>query len=94
MAPGVCDLLSAGRHHYKAREFTQLRVRKIHRAIFCDDSVASALLSRHHCNLTELAGRVVYTGSTRDLGADLDTFEDRLVELLTQEGLKISSKTR
>ena len=40
------------------------------------------------------AGRVVYTGSTRDLGADLDTFEDRLVELLTQEGLKISSKTR
>ena len=39
-------------------------------------------------------GRVVYTGSTRELGADLDTFEDRLVGLLTQQGgLKISSKT-
>jgi ABC-2 type transport system ATP-binding protein len=28
-------------------------------------------------------GRIVYTGATRDLGADLDTFEERLVELLT-----------
>ncbi len=28
------------------------------------------------------AGRLVYTGLTRELGADLDTFEDRLVELL------------
>jgi ABC-type multidrug transport system ATPase subunit len=40
------------------------------------------------------SGRVVYNGSTRELGADLDTFEDSLVELLTQQGgLKISSKT-
>ena len=39
-------------------------------------------------------GRVVYTGSTRELGADLDTFEERLVELLTQESVKSSSKTR
>lgn len=39
------------------------------------------------------AGRLVYTGLTRELGADLDTFEDRLVELLTQQDLKISSKT-
>jgi ABC-2 type transport system ATP-binding protein len=40
------------------------------------------------------SGRVVYTGSTHELGADLDTFEDSLVELLTQQGgLKISSKT-
>ena len=31
------------------------------------------------------SGRVVYTGSTRELGADLDTFEERLVELLTQQ---------
>jgi ABC-2 type transport system ATP-binding protein len=31
------------------------------------------------------AGRVIYTGWTRELGADLDTFEDRLVELLTQQ---------
>jgi ABC-2 type transport system ATP-binding protein len=27
-------------------------------------------------------GRLVYTGPSRDLGADLDTFEERLVELL------------
>jgi ABC-2 type transport system ATP-binding protein len=29
-------------------------------------------------------GRVVYTGATQQLGADIDAFEDRLVELLTQ----------
>jgi ABC-2 type transport system ATP-binding protein len=29
-------------------------------------------------------GRVVYTGPTQDLGADLDAFEDRLIQLLTQ----------
>jgi len=29
-------------------------------------------------------GRVVYTGATRDLGADLDAFEERLIELLTR----------
>jgi ABC-2 type transport system ATP-binding protein len=28
-------------------------------------------------------GRIVYTGATRDLGADLDAFEERLIELLT-----------
>jgi ABC-2 type transport system ATP-binding protein len=28
-------------------------------------------------------GRVVYTGATRALGADLDAFEERLIELLT-----------
>jgi ABC-2 type transport system ATP-binding protein len=31
-------------------------------------------------------GKVVYTGATRDLGADLDTFEERLIELLTAQG--------
>ena len=31
-------------------------------------------------------GRVIYTGETRELGADLDTFEERLIELLTQQG--------
>ncbi|HEV3063072.1 MAG TPA: ABC transporter ATP-binding protein [Vicinamibacterales bacterium] len=31
-------------------------------------------------------GRIVYTGATRDLGADLDAFEERLVALLTQPG--------
>jgi ABC-2 type transport system ATP-binding protein len=29
-------------------------------------------------------GRVVYTGGTRELGADLDAFEERLIELLTR----------
>jgi ABC-2 type transport system ATP-binding protein len=28
-------------------------------------------------------GRVVFTGATRDLGGDLDAFEERLIELLT-----------
>ena len=30
-------------------------------------------------------GRLVYTGTTRDLGGDLDTFENRLIELLTSQ---------
>ena len=29
-------------------------------------------------------GRLVFTGATHDLGADLDSFEERLIELLTQ----------
>jgi ABC-2 type transport system ATP-binding protein len=32
-------------------------------------------------------GRVVYTGATRELGADLDAFEERLIELLTQQSV-------
>ncbi len=31
-------------------------------------------------------GRIVYTGATRQLGSDLDAFEERLVELLTHQG--------
>jgi ABC-2 type transport system ATP-binding protein len=31
-------------------------------------------------------GRVIYTGATGELGSDLDTFEERLIELLTQQG--------
>jgi ABC-2 type transport system ATP-binding protein len=31
-------------------------------------------------------GRVIYTGLTAELGPDLDTFEERLIELLTQQG--------
>jgi ABC-2 type transport system ATP-binding protein len=31
-------------------------------------------------------GKIVFTGATRDLGADLDAFEDRLIELLTHQG--------
>jgi ABC-2 type transport system ATP-binding protein len=30
-------------------------------------------------------GRIVYTGETRELGADLDTFEERLIELLKHQ---------
>src|ERR1039457_7135885 len=28
-------------------------------------------------------GKIVYSGSTREIGHDLDTFEERLIELLT-----------
>jgi ABC-2 type transport system ATP-binding protein len=31
-------------------------------------------------------GRLVYTGATSELGNDLDAFEERLIELLTQQG--------
>ena len=31
-------------------------------------------------------GRLVYTGATRELGSDLDGFEERLIALLTQTG--------
>jgi ABC-2 type transport system ATP-binding protein len=31
-------------------------------------------------------GKLVYTGATRELGADLDAFEERLIDLLTQAG--------
>jgi hypothetical protein len=31
-------------------------------------------------------GKLVYTGATRELGADLDAFEERLVDLLTRAG--------
>jgi hypothetical protein len=34
-------------------------------------------------------GRLVYTGPTQALGPDLDTFEQRLIELLT----KVDSET-
>jgi ABC-type multidrug transport system ATPase subunit len=30
-------------------------------------------------------GRLAYTGATRDLGADLDAFEERLIHLLTHQ---------
>lgn len=31
------------------------------------------------------AGKIVFTGATRDLGGDLDSFEQRLIELLTHQ---------
>jgi ABC-type Na+ transport system ATPase subunit NatA len=30
------------------------------------------------------SGRLVYTGATHELGADIDAFEERLIGLLTQ----------
>jgi ABC-type multidrug transport system ATPase subunit len=35
-------------------------------------------------------GRIVYTGATRDLGADLDTFEERLIELLQHQDCAVA----
>lgn len=38
-------------------------------------------------NISVIAkGRLVYSGATSELGGDLDQFEDRLIELLTQGG--------
>jgi ABC-2 type transport system ATP-binding protein len=36
-------------------------------------------------------GRLVYTGPTRELGNDLDTFEDRLIQLLTETDTRRTS---
>jgi ABC-2 type transport system ATP-binding protein len=36
-------------------------------------------------------GQIVFTGATRDLGADLDAFEERLIELLTRGGRDVPS---
>ena len=38
------------------------------------------------CEISIIAkGRLVFTGATRELGADLDSFEHRLIELLKLE---------
>jgi hypothetical protein len=29
-------------------------------------------------------GRLVHTGATREMGSDIDAFEERLIEMLTQ----------
>ena len=39
-------------------------------------------------------GRVVFTGPTRELGADLDAFEERLVQLLTGQPQSVPSSPR
>jgi hypothetical protein len=31
-------------------------------------------------------GRLVHTGPTREMGGDIDAFEDRLIAMLTQAG--------
>src|ERR1039457_6767826 len=64
------------------------------RRLAVDENVTTFLSShdsheiRSLCNeISVIArGRLVYTGATRDLGADLDAFEQRLIRLLTYQG--------
>jgi ABC-2 type transport system ATP-binding protein len=61
------------------------------RRLAADENVTTFLSShdsheiRSLCNEISViaSGRIVYTGATGDLGDDLDTFEERLIELLT-----------
>jgi ABC-2 type transport system ATP-binding protein len=34
-------------------------------------------------------GKIVYSGATRELGADLNAFEEQLIELLTQQRVQM-----
>jgi ABC-2 type transport system ATP-binding protein len=64
------------------------------RRLAVDENVTTFLSShdsheiRSLCNeISVIArGRLVYTGATRDLGADLDAFEECLISLLTHQG--------
>ena len=61
------------------------------RRLAVDENVTTFLSShdsheiRSLCNEISVIsnGRIVYTGATRDLGDDLDAFEERLIQLLT-----------
>jgi ABC-2 type transport system ATP-binding protein len=61
------------------------------RRLAADENVTTFLSShdsheiRSLCNEISVIsnGSLVYTGATRDLGNDLDTFEERLIRLLT-----------
>jgi ABC-type multidrug transport system ATPase subunit len=63
------------------------------RRLAADDKVTTFLSSHDAQEVRSLCseisviakGRVVYTGATSELGADLDTFEERLIELLMQQ---------
>jgi ABC-2 type transport system ATP-binding protein len=63
------------------------------RRLAVDENVTTFLSShdsheiRSLCNEISVInqGRLVFTGATRDLGADLDEFEERLIELLTRQ---------
>jgi ABC-2 type transport system ATP-binding protein len=63
------------------------------RRLAVEDQVTTFLSSHDaqevRCLCSEISviasGRVIYTGATCELGADLDTFEESLVELLTQQ---------
>lgn len=62
------------------------------RRLAMEDEVTTFLSSHDaqevRCLCSEISviasGRVVYTGPSRELGEDLDTFEERLIELLTR----------
>jgi ABC-2 type transport system ATP-binding protein len=64
------------------------------RRLAVDENVTTFLSSHDSHEIRSLCdeisvinkGRLVYTGATRDLGADLDEFEECLIRLLTQEG--------
>ena len=64
------------------------------RRLAVDENVTTFLSShdsheiRSLCNEISVIckGRLVYTGATRDLGADLDAFEESLISLLTRQG--------
>jgi ABC-2 type transport system ATP-binding protein len=69
------------------------------RRLAVDENVTTLLSShdsheiRSLCNEISVisSGRIVYTGATRDLGDDLDTFEERLIQLLTSKSLSASA---
>jgi ABC-2 type transport system ATP-binding protein len=64
------------------------------RSLAADENVTTFLSSHDAQEIRSLCseisvianGRLVYTGATRDLGADIDVFEERLIELLTHQG--------
>jgi ABC-2 type transport system ATP-binding protein len=63
------------------------------RRLAIDENVTTFLSSHDSHEIRSLCdeisvisrGRLVYTGATRSLGADLDEFEERLIALLTQQ---------
>lgn len=64
------------------------------RRLAADENVTTFLSSHDSHEIRSLCdeisviakGRIIYTGATRDLGADLDAFEERLIGLLTHPG--------
>jgi ABC-2 type transport system ATP-binding protein len=64
------------------------------RRLAVDENVTTFLSSHDSHEIRSLCdeisvinkGKIVYAGATRDLGADLDAFEERLISLLTQQG--------
>ena len=64
------------------------------RRLAIDENVTTFLSSHDSHEIRSLCdeisvickGRLIFTGATRELGADLDAFEERLIELLTQQG--------